>query len=276
MKSTSTTERPIDSSQLGRMQRMLERCAQLTQSIGKIPAVATPDWCERSSAALASVFTHADLAIILADVAESGRVNEVLSIGACAVRHGKLERQEGLDLRVRFEGMVGLPWSPDGMTIQDGSDVASKTYGRTELINTSHANTWYIPANGSLIATAALLCPQSRVRKLLTYVVLPESTERSFECMMVVRLASALLARVAHVAMGAGPGAILWLTHREQEVLDLLVMGNSVKEVSETLGRSPHTIHDHVKSLHRKLNANSRGELVAKALGHIPATQPSN
>ena len=54
-------------------------------------------------------------------------------------------------------------------------------------------------------------------------------------------------------------------------MLDLLVLGLSVRQIAEELGRSTHTVHDHVKSLHKKLNANSRGELVARALGHLGA-----
>ena len=60
-----------------------------------------------------------------------------------------------------------------------------------------------------------------------------------------------------------------WLTQREQVILRHLLLGKSVREIADELGRSPHTVHDHVKSLHRKLNASSRGELVARALGHV-------
>jgi len=59
------------------------------------------------------------------------------------------------------------------------------------------------------------------------------------------------------------------LTLREHEVLMLLACGRTVKQIAEELARSPHTVHDHVKALHRKLGASSRGELVARALGHI-------
>ena len=66
-----------------------------------------------------------------------------------------------------------------------------------------------------------------------------------------------------------------WISEREREVLDLLVLGLSVRQIAEELGRSTHTVHDHVKSLHRKLRANSRGELVARALGHLtPERKP--
>jgi hypothetical protein len=36
-----------------------------------------------------------------------------------------------------------------------------------------------------------------------------------------------------------------------------------------------YTVHDHVKSLHKKLNANNRGQLVARALGHLGPLSPS-
>ncbi|RMD64110.1 MAG: LuxR family transcriptional regulator [Planctomycetota bacterium] len=57
------------------------------------------------------------------------------------------------------------------------------------------------------------------------------------------------------------------LTRREEEVLRLLSQGLTVKDIALQLKRSPHTVHDHVKSLHRKLGACNRAALVAKALG---------
>jgi len=78
------------------------------------------------------------------------------------------------------------------------------------------------------------------------------------------------LARRAALALGlrrTSSGS--WLTGREQQVLEQLTLGRSVREIAEDIGRSPHTVHDHVKSLHRKLSASSRGELVARALGYL-------
>ena len=87
-------------------------------------------------------------------------------------------------------------------------------------------------------------------------------------------LASALTAflpvleRCVRATVGAGtlhPGE--WLSPKEQAVLERLVLGRSVPEIARDLARSPHTVHDHVKNLHRKLSTRSRGELVARALG---------
>jgi DNA-binding CsgD family transcriptional regulator len=57
------------------------------------------------------------------------------------------------------------------------------------------------------------------------------------------------------------------LSPREGEVLRLLQQGLTVKQIAQELQRSPHTVHDHVKSLHRKVGACNRGELLAKTFG---------
>jgi len=63
-----------------------------------------------------------------------------------------------------------------------------------------------------------------------------------------------------------------WLTDREHEILHGLIEGKSVRAIADTLGRSSHTVHDHVKNLHKKLRASSRGELISKALGYQPTS----
>jgi len=80
------------------------------------------------------------------------------------------------------------------------------------------------------------------------------------------------LARRAEIAFMGTDEEAETLTLREHEVLMLLACGRTVKQIAEELARSPHTVHDHVKALHRKLGASSRGELVARALGHIDQT----
>jgi DNA-binding CsgD family transcriptional regulator len=61
------------------------------------------------------------------------------------------------------------------------------------------------------------------------------------------------------------------LSPREGEVLKLLQQGMTVKQIARELQRSPHTVHDHVKSLHRKVGACNRGELLAKTFGLFEA-----
>jgi DNA-binding CsgD family transcriptional regulator len=54
------------------------------------------------------------------------------------------------------------------------------------------------------------------------------------------------------------------LTPRQRQVLSGLAGGESEKEVAARLGISAHTLHDHVKAVHRAYGVRSRGELLAR------------
>jgi FixJ family two-component response regulator len=56
------------------------------------------------------------------------------------------------------------------------------------------------------------------------------------------------------------------LTPRLRQTLELLLQGDSEKQVAFRLGLSRHTVHDYVKSLHRHFGVQSRGELMAICL----------
>ena len=55
------------------------------------------------------------------------------------------------------------------------------------------------------------------------------------------------------------------LTPRESEVLPLLALGYSNKEIAKNLGVSPDTIKDHLARLYSKLDAGDRTEAVSRA-----------
>lgn len=55
------------------------------------------------------------------------------------------------------------------------------------------------------------------------------------------------------------------IPRRLQQTLTLLQVGYSEKEVAARLGVSPQTVHDYCKALHRRLDARSRAELLARA-----------
>jgi len=54
------------------------------------------------------------------------------------------------------------------------------------------------------------------------------------------------------------------LTHREKEILDLLIGGSCLKDISEALGIRHTTVLSHQKSLYRKLGVHSLDELLEK------------
>ena len=56
------------------------------------------------------------------------------------------------------------------------------------------------------------------------------------------------------------------LTKRESEILELLAKGLSYKLIADRLGLSPHTIHNRLRGIYKKLHVQSGREAVAKFL----------
>jgi two-component system response regulator NreC len=58
------------------------------------------------------------------------------------------------------------------------------------------------------------------------------------------------------------------LTPREREVLRLIALGHTSVEIAHKLGLSPRTIETHRARIHRKLNLDTRAQLVRYAMQH--------
>ena len=87
----------------------------------------------------------------------------------------------------------------------------------------------------------------------------------------VVHGASALSGAIANMILQGfaryGPVAnIEPLTHREEDVMRLLVRGFIKKEIAEELSISQHTVDMHLRSVYRKLEVRTQTEAVSKAL----------
>lgn len=57
------------------------------------------------------------------------------------------------------------------------------------------------------------------------------------------------------------------ISKREQEVLTLILKGNSNKEIENILAISSHTVKNHIYSIFQKTGVSSRGQLISKILG---------
>lgn len=54
------------------------------------------------------------------------------------------------------------------------------------------------------------------------------------------------------------------LSERECQIIHLCIKGHSTREIAQTLGISPYTVQDHLKSIFDKTGTRSRGELVGR------------
>jgi DNA-binding NarL/FixJ family response regulator len=75
----------------------------------------------------------------------------------------------------------------------------------------------------------------------------------------------AQLGRLAHRTREAS-GAQATLTDREIEILGLVAVGLSVKQVSTRLGLSPRTVETHLSKLYHKLGARNRVQALSRAV----------
>ena len=64
------------------------------------------------------------------------------------------------------------------------------------------------------------------------------------------------------------PNAEEALSEREREIVHLVALGRSSPEIGDELHISKNTVRTHVRNAMAKLNARSRPQLVAVALGH--------
>lgn len=244
--------------------------ADTTIDICALPAVPIQSWCDRAAMALGRIrpaaFTFAAVARM------DGRGLVIPDIQGSS---GSLLDSPFRGIRLRNEpqswvgGVLGLPGRWDSPSVgrltrlDPGRSWAGTRRGRAWL-NAEHPDL--------LIGAVQIASLGNENRVLLIEMGMPgdrPSFTRGDE--EVLRSAMVPLGRKAELAFRdqADEAPFLPLTVREQEILEQLTLGKSVKQIAGELQRSPHTVHDHVKSLHRKLNATSRGELVARALGHM-------
>lgn len=248
----------------------IRAAVRMTEEACRLPAVATLDWLDRASAVLRGVVVPSRACILITNSSPGGRTLTLEAAGFSAspgvasddgvelTVRSKAERLTDLGLSIESEVVLGR--------IRDLIPVSDwRTHGIGRL--------WQGTSVADVLVAASPLGHTEPGRYMISQVALSEEGAEpkpgQFELLGVIHN---LLVRRALVSIGETRAtSSRWLTAREQEVLDLLVVGKSVRVIAEELGRSPHTVHDHVKSLHRKLDASSRGELVAKALGHAPA-----
>lgn len=250
----------------------LRSAVTVAAAVSSLPAIATQDWCARAAGALRAIRPHAVVAVTLAVLGPRGSILQLEATGA--VGSDPLGRPlEGQT--VHPEHIPSLEWWIDG-ELAPPSDIAVAAITNlncySRWVDSAAGRRWARLAVDNLLVGIAPMPGNTAGRCLAVEIGAAGPAPATFGEIEVLRASLALLARRALLAFGLQRSTPMSrLTYREQQVLDHLALGKSVKEIAQDLARSPHTVHDHVKSLHRKLNASSRGELIARALGHSAA-----
>lgn len=253
-------------------QANLHAVCTLTETLCGLPAVATLDWCDRAAQAFAELAkseagVNAASTIVLASLAADGSLSEIESTGVGVA--GMNMRESALaELRCRLDRAGELGTTVPGVNFDAGMVVHATV---------NSALTSPLPnlegMHGAVALIGIVSVSTSDASRVMIVSVVPTgslTTEVMESLATSMKALLPVLARRAMVAIGTSRGQRGgWISPREQMVLEQLILGKSVRQIADDLGRSPHTVHDHVKTLHKKLNASSRGELVARALGYL-------
>lgn len=242
--------------------------ARIVEEIAYLPAVATQDWCDRVARTLFAVRPGSLVCVTLAQVDDAGQVVQMECDGLAD--GAKPASTLDPDL-LRFEAQPAFGWS--ARQLAKGTvwaEVMSRTQAESAFRSSRAGRKWADQGVTDLLLGVMSMPASTNDRMLIA-----EIGVRGGEALgdADVEILRAVLPSIANRAMRAFGREVSnpnnRVTPKEQVILEHLAHGETVKQIATSLGRSPHTVHDHVKSLHRKLNATSRGELVARMLGHI-------
>lgn len=252
----------------------IEHVVHVTEQICNLPAIPTQDWSTKVAQAVSKIAPGAVVCCLVTQInPDSGQLHTI----STGIAHNQTTTRSGdpdastrlLYLQDRLERLntLGFEFPPQAWRAGLVAPLA--------LLNQQ----WHMQPLGRVLAAQNLTAPT------LIAIPITVSTPGFFLLLCVAfdaagadqtptsltQTLAAIVPPIAHrgqIALSHVTNPKAWLTDREHEILQQLIMGHSVRVIAENLGRSAHTVHDHVKNLHKKIGASSRGELIAKALGH--------
>lgn len=248
----------------------LRAVAQAAASIARLPAVPTQSWCLDAGAAMQHLRNSAFVLVTLLSLDDRPGTGAQAIEATGGVAPAASSASDEL-ARIHADG-IGAP----GWRVADV--LQGERLGVARLRDLASWSAWPYTAAGKrwkrfgvsdLLVGAACLHPENPSRVILVELGAgpdypPFASADAF-------LLAPILEMVAERAAGAfghtpvTPASTV--TTREEQILQLLTLGCTVRQIADRLSRSRHTVHDHVKSLHRKLGATSRGALIARYLG---------
>lgn len=271
----------------------ISRVIDTTQCICSLPSIPTQSWATDVARSLTHLAPELAIGVIVAQLESASNAIMPISTGAFQSNESSPIPQSLAQTRTSDQNadtsalsLLLLDKLERIRTLGFSFPNEAMTRGLVAPLSALHPS-WSTTSLGRIYAAQHLQCP--------TIAVLPITKEKTGFVLIILLASPAdphafasesdpeltqtiaqlvpLISTKAKTALEHVSNPKAWLTEREQEILDQLILGNSVRVIAESLGRSAHTVHDHVKNLHKKLGASSRGELIAKALGHTTTPQ---
>ena len=254
-------------------------CAvRATHRIDLLPAIPTQDWVAACAHALSALANHSVVVSLVANCSYEGDRIEVISSGVAfsnQVSPGVTNDPRAISLIDRSERITRLGFLLPERALERG--IVGAMYALDQRWNTTPIGR---ALTSSQLTNPIMSCIPIKNHQsglcLMNFIAFEHETSEDDARLALLALHGIHepLSTRAHSALERVNNPRAWLTDREHAVLDLLIEGHSVRVIAEKLGRSAHTVHDHVKNLHKKIEASSRGELIAKALGHKELMEP--
>ena len=254
---------------------------QLTSTIldiARLPAAPTTDWSTIASGTFSSILPNATIGVIVAFHNRSTNTLDIESTGTSCPSCTTTNKD---DARCALERISAHPVAfprlqADSLYISPISRLIPQWFG------TKASLPWTSPQNNTLAALGVIHQPlassshETPVRDLVLLTIAKPANDKNINIQAFSAAFASLLnkAQTALIPSSAYHDSIPWLTLREQVILNHLIDGRSVREIAEIVDRSQHTVHDHVKNLHKKLDATSRGQLIARAMGLTDSAIP--
>lgn len=258
-------------------QQWLHMTAKVTERVCGLPAVAHPDWCDRAARCFGPIAERGVIAVMVATLTPAGGIEDREAVGAAhETTDAGVESHVPNLIRSRADRLTSLGFALSAEALDRGFCGSAERFSLPRDWRAGPlGRMWAEVATGELLIAGVPVGPRVPGRMALVMIARQDATTGLAGREGVLTATMPVLGRRALIAIGAQKTTSGdWLTAREQMVLERLTLGMSVADIAEETGRSSHTIHDHVKSLHKKLAATTRGELIARALGHITEVKP--
>lgn len=252
----------------------IDQAIDITEAIVMLPPVPTHDWCSRAASALALVGPGITALVGVIYLDAGGLVAQVESVGAARSESDAAPAASGELLRHatdRLREVKHLGFAPALDAVATPAEHKKSGSSRCliamlrDLEPKSPLATVISPLGDNPAVCIAPLSGKDHQRCLLALIAGDACDEGAFR---IVCAAFPMLAkRATRVLEQSLEGQTPWLTDREQRILVMISQGHSVRKIAETINRSPYTVNDHFKALHKKLGTSTRGELMARAFG---------